>query len=215
MKKFLFLCTAIAVSTTVFSQQARFGIKGGVNLANQKIKASIPGMGSGSENGDGIVSFHIGGVAEIPFSPRFSFRPELLLSGKGTDLDGNLNGTPGTAKFRPFYIEVPLNVVFTHDFPDGIHFYAGAGPSVGFGVFGKAKYENLSDDVFQDSGFKRLDFGINLLAGIELNSGVTFGVNFTPGLANIYGQDLEGIDVNWTNRVFAFSVGYMLKRRRQ
>lgn len=213
MKKFLFLCTAIAVSTTVFSQ-ARFGIKGGLNLANQKIKASFMGQ-SGNETGDGIVSFHIGGVAEIPFSSHFSFRPELLLSGKGADLDGNFNGTPGTAKMRPYYIEVPLNVVFTHDFPDGIRFYAGAGPSIGFGVFGKVKYENLSDDAFQDSGFKRLDFGINLLAGIELNSGVTFGVNLTPGLANIYGQDLEGIDINWTNRVFAFSVGYMLNRRRK
>ena len=213
MKKFLFLCTAIAVSTTVFSQ-ARFGVKGGLNLANQKIKASVMGMG-GSKLADGIVSFHIGGVAEIPISTKFSFRPELLLSGKGSNLDGDVNGDPGTAKFRPFYIEVPLNFVYTHELPEGIRLFAGAGPSIGVGAFGKVKYENLSDDAFQDSGFKRMDFGINFLAGIELNSGVTFGVNFTPGLANIYNLDVEDIDINFTNKVFAFSVGYMFNRRRK
>ena len=214
MKKFLFLCTAIAVSTTVFSQ-ARFGIKGGINLANQKIKASVGGQ-SGSELGDGIVSFHVGGVAEIPLSPSIAFRPELLLSGKGSNLDGTLNGSSGTVELRPYYIEIPLNLVFTHDFPDGLHFIAGAGPSIGIGAFGKVKYQSLSDDAFQDSGFKRLDFGINLLAGLELNSGLTFGVNFTPGLANIYGQDdVQGIDITWTNRVCAFSVGYMFNRRKK
>lgn len=215
MKKLLFLCTAIAVTTTVFSQ-VRLGIKGGVNFANQKIKASFMGQ-SAKESGDGIISFHIGGVAEIPLSPKFAFRPELLISGKGANFDGNLNGDPGTVKMRPYYLEIPLNLAFTHDFPSGEHFYAGAGPSIGVGLFGKAEFEGESDDVFQDSGFKRLDFGINLMAGVELRSGLTLGVNITPGLANVYGQEIEDFDgdIKWTNTVFCISIGYMFNRRKQ
>jgi hypothetical protein len=218
MKKFLFLITAIAVSTTVFSQ-VRFGIKGGLNMANQKIKVSLMGQ-SYDQTGDGIVSFHVGGVAEIPIARNFAFRPELLLSGKGMNLDAEDPDTeePFTAKIRPFYLEVPLNVVYTHEFPAGLRFYGGAGPSIAYGLFGKVKGNGQEDDAFQDEGFKRFDFGINILAGIELNSGLTFGVNFTPGLANITeAEDTSGFgaDVKWTNSVFGVSVGYMFGRKQQ
>ena len=213
MKKFLFLCTAIAVSTTVFSQ-ARFGIKGGVNLANQNIKVSFMGQ-SADQSGDGILGFHIGGVAEVPISPRIAFRPELLLSGKGSDFEGtDDDDNPITAKIRPFYLELPLNVVYTHEFPTGLRLYGGGGPSIAYGIFGKAKGDGQNEDVFTDGGLKRFDFGINILAGIELNSGLTFGLNFTPGLANISDADTGGFegDLKWTNSVFGFSVGYMFGR---
>jgi hypothetical protein len=216
MKKFLFLCTAIAVSTTVFSQ-ARFGIKGGLNLANQKLSASLMGQ-KFDQSGDGIVSFHVGGVAEIPIAPNFAFRPELLISGKGCDMTVIDPDTEEetTGKFRPFYLEVPLNFVYKHEFPSGLGFYGGAGPSIAYGLFGKVKGGGESDDFFQDGAFKRFDFGLNLVAGIELTSGLTFGVNFTPGLANILdaeSDDFGDADVKWKNSNFAFSVGYMFGRK--
>src|SRR5687768_8525612 len=171
MKKLLFLTVAIAATMTVFSQ-ARFGIKGGVNFANQKMKITLMGQ-SGDQSGDGIVSFHVGGVAEIPIGENFAFRPELLLSGKGANWKGEDEDTeePITAKFRPFYLELPLNFVYKHYFPTGMRFYGGAGPSIGYGLFGKIKSEGESEDFFQDGAFKRFDFGINILAGVELSSG--------------------------------------------
>jgi hypothetical protein len=214
MKKFLFLITAIAVSTTVFSQ-ARFGIKAGLNLANQKIKASFMGQ-SASQKGDGILGFHVGGVAEVPISPSIAFRPELLLSAKGANFDGtDDDDNPINAKIRPLYIELPLNVVYTHEFPTGVRFYGGAGPSIAYGIAGKAKGDGTSEDVFTEGGLKRFDFGVNVLAGIELTSGLTFGVNFTPGLANISDADLGGFegDLKWTNSVIGFSIGYMFGGR--
>lgn len=217
MKKLLILCAVTALSVTVFSQ-ARFGIKGGLNLANQKLKVSFMGQ-SADQSGDGIVAFHIGGVAEIPIAQHFAFRPELLLSGKGTNFDGEDpdTGEPIKAKFRPFYLELPLNVVYAHETATGLKLYAGAGPSIGYGIFGKAKSGSQSDDFFQDGAFKRLDFGVNILAGLELTSGLTFGVNFTPGLANISDVETGGLgfdgDLKWTNTVVGFSVGYMFGGR--
>ena len=215
MKKSLLLIVAIATGTTVFSQ-VRFGLKGGINLASQKIKLSFMGE-SGSETGDGIIGFHIGGVAEVPISPSIAFRPELLLSAKGANFDGtNDDDEPITAKVRPLYIELPLNLVYTHDFPTGLRFYGGAGPSIAYGIAGKAKGDGTSEDIFTDGGLKRLDFGVNILAGIELTSGLTFGVNFTPGLANISDTDTGGFgDLKWTNSVFGFSIGYMFGRNAQ
>jgi hypothetical protein len=217
MKKFLFLCTAIAVSTTVFSQ-ARFGFKGGANFANQKLSVSFMGQNV-DQNGDGIVSFHVGGVAEIPVSPNFAFRPELLLSGKGCNMtvEDQNTGDETKGEFRAFYLEVPLNLVYTHEFPAGLRFYGGAGPSIAYGLFGKVKGSGQSDDFFQDSAFKRFDFGINIQAGIELTSGITFGVNFTPGLANILDGSggFDDYDVKWKNSYFGVSVGYMLGRKQE
>lgn len=218
MKKFLFLCVAITVTSTVFSQ-ARFGIKGGLNLANQKIKVSAMGQ-SYDQSGDGILSFHIGGVAEIPIATNFAFRPELLLSGKGSNMTVENPDTEeeSTGKFRPFYLELPLNFVYTHEFTTGLRFYGGAGPSIAYGLFGKVKSDGVSEDAFADEGFKRFDFGINILAGIELHSGLTLGVNFTPGLANILDMDkveVPGIgtfETKMSNSVFGVSVGYMFGR---
>lgn len=215
MKKLLFLCAAIAASTASFSQ-ARFGIKGGLSLPNQKVKVSLMGQ-SGSRTGDGIISFHLGGVAEIPIARNFAFRPELLLVGKGTNIDTEdpNTGDPIEAKFRPFYLELPLNLTYVHEFPTGIRFFGGAGPSLAYGVFGKAKTESGDDDFFQEGVFKRFDFGINLLAGVELNSGLTIGVNFTPGMTNITEVEVDDLDINWTNKVFSISVGYMFGRKQQ
>jgi hypothetical protein len=213
MKKLLFLCTALAVSATVFSQ-VRFGIKAGANLANQKLKASFMGE-SASRSGDGIVSFHIGGVAEIPIAQNFAFRPELLLSGKGANMDAEdpNTGDPIKAEFRPFYLEVPLNFVYAHELPTGPRLYFGAGPSIAYGLFGKVKGGGQDDDFFQDGVFKKFDFGINILGGIELASGLNFSISFTPGLANITDADFEDVDVTWKNSVVGFSVGYMFGGR--
>lgn len=216
MKKILLLCTVFAVSITVFSQP-RFGIKGGLNLANQKIKLSVMGQDF-DQSGDAILSFHIGGVAEIPITSYFSFRPELLLSGKGMNFTGeDDNGDPLEAKIRPFYLELPLNFVYTYETPTGLRLFGGVGPSIAYGLFGKVKSDGISEDAFQDEGFKRFDFGINILGGVELTSGLTFGINVTPGLVNITeAEDTSGFgaDVKWTNSYWGFSVGYMFGRNK-
>jgi hypothetical protein len=84
------------------------------------------------------------------------------------------------------------------------------------GLFGKIKSQGQSEDVFQDEGFKNFDLGLNILAGVQLTSGLTFSINYTPGLSNIYNgaEDLEDmIKMKWKNTVVGFSVGYMFARK--
>jgi hypothetical protein len=212
MKKTMLLLLAVSMAT-VAAAQARFGIKAGINIANENVKLTYLGF-SGDRSGDAIVGFHIGGVAEVPLGSNFSFRPELLLSGKGSNFTSvDDDSTSATAKIRPYYLELPLNIVYHHTLLSGTKLYGGAGPSIAYGLFGKAKSGGVSDDVFQDGGYKHFDVGINILAGVELKSGLTISANFTPGLANIYdGGDgvVQGAsNIKFRNTAFGFSLGYM------
>ena len=213
MKRSVLLSFILITAVSIVSAQTRFGIKAGINVANQNIKLRYMN-GSYNQSGDAIVNFHLGGVVDIPLNKHFAFRPELLLSGKGSDLPALFDdGSTATAKMRPYYIEAPLNFVYHHDFPSGVKLYGGAGPSIAVGVFGKAKAGGQSENVFRYGGLRRLDFGFNLLAGVELKQGITISANFIPGVANIFdGEDglVPGASgIKFKNTCFGFSVGYM------
>jgi len=69
----------IAASTTSQAQLVKFGIKAGVNFANQTGDAfDAPGIDK-----EGITSYHAGLVAEIKLLDKFAIQPELLYSTQG------------------------------------------------------------------------------------------------------------------------------------
>ena len=207
MKKLPLLLAALCLAQLTFSQ-TRFGIRGGVNIANQKVKINVFGSDV-TETGDAIASFHIGGVGEIGLSEFFFVQGSLMLNGKGCNLTGDDgNGNPTTANIRPYYLELPIVLLVKTQMPNSnLKVLAGAGPSLGYGLFGKVKSNGTSEDAFQSGGFKRFDFGIDLTAGVELQQGAQISFHYTPGLANIGPSD-SGYDINWKNRVISFSFAY-------
>jgi hypothetical protein len=217
MKKLLILFAVVCLSQIAAAQTTtRFGIRGGLNISNLKIKASAMGQ-SFSQSGDAIPTFHIGGMADIQLSEMFSIQPSLLLNGKGANIssdDGSGNTT--TAKIRPFYLELPVLLVVRTTIPNSnLSIFGGVGPSVGYGLFGKAKSDGQSSDVFGSDGFKRFDFGIDLAAGVELPSGFQFSFHFTPGLANIAPSSSDpSFDFSVKNKVLGFSIGYFLNQNK-
>ncbi|WAC02882.1 hypothetical protein N7U66_04435 [Lacinutrix neustonica] len=71
MKKLLFTAAIVALGfTTVNAQEVKFGAKAGVNLAT---------IGGDAEDVDGLTSFHVGGVAEIMVSEKFSVQPNWCI----------------------------------------------------------------------------------------------------------------------------------------
>ena len=76
MKKLLlFAAVAVFGLSNVNAQEVKFGAKAGVNFATI--------TGDETSGVDSRTAFHIGGVAEIVISEKFSFQPELLYSGQG------------------------------------------------------------------------------------------------------------------------------------
>lgn len=219
MKRITLFIAAILCAAVSFSQIS-YGLKGSLNIANQSIHVTEGGM-SGNESGSSIPSFQIGGFADIHAGKNFSFTPELLLSGEGTNLAGSdpNSGEPLTVKIRLYYLRIPLNLLYETDIKGGAKFFIGAGPDFGFGLFGKTSAGFSSQNSFEDSLFKRFDFGLNFISGVELQSGVRFSINYNLGLSSIIGDTFnsligstDGVDVKWRNRVISFSVGYVLNK---
>lgn len=192
MKKLL-LSAAIAIfaMANVNAQGVKFGAKAGLNLAN---------IGGDIEENKGIIGFHVGGVAEISFSEKFSLQPELLFSAQGTKFEEG--GDKLTMKLN--YISIP--VMAKYYVADGLSLEAG--PQIGILASAKAKYDIGGESETEDikDNFESLDLGLNFGLGYKLDSGLNFAARYNLGLANI-AKDSGDDKIN--NGVFQISVGFM------
>jgi len=205
MKK-LILCGAIALFgfLSANAQEVKFGAKAGVNLAT---------IGGDVEDADGRTSFHVGGVAEIMISDKFSVQPELLYSAQGLQSEYTETIFGSDVKFEEKlkldYINLPIMAKFY--VAEGLSIEAG--PQVGFLISAEseveASFEGDSENQTEDvkDGFKSVDFAAGIGLGYKLDSGLNFSARYTLGLANI--AEDAGDDFSIQNNVLQVSLGYM------
>ena len=230
MKKLIM--TAV-VSTTFFisssfAQESSVFLKAGLNLAN----VSVTDNGS-IEEANMLPSFHIGIQGDLPVTSFLSIQPGLLFGGKGSKTQ---SGSPSDASYykattNPFYIEVPVNVVFKAPISKDAKFFAGAGPYAAMGIAGKRKAEgkifgvsfssndkiDFSNDDPTTSGeegagfgiLKRFDYGLNGTVGFE-GANTSVSLNYGLGLAKLQSGSDSGTDNNNKHRVLSFSIGFRL-----
>ena len=121
------------------------------------------------------------------------------------------------SKVNLLYLDIPLSAKASFDL-GGTKIYGVFGPYLGFGLSGKSKYEEAFDGETEsdeedikwgsdedESDLKRLDFGLTMGAGVEINS-IQIGLSYALGLANISPYTDGGSKIN--NRVLGLSVGY-------
>ncbi|MGS2740551.1 porin family protein [Sinomicrobium sp. M5D2P17] len=175
MKKIILVIMAvIGVSIYGNAQSLHFGAKGGVNFASLS--------GDDADGFDGRTGFHIGLLAELGLTDKFSIQPEVLYSAQGaklSDTDLNLD-----------YVNVPI--LAKYYLTDG--FSIQAGPQFGINV--KDDWEGFDTDV------KSLD--ITGAVGVEYK----IGSFFAQGRYNFGLSDVAD-DGNIKNSVFQLSVGYL------
>ena len=210
-----------------FSQKA--SIQVGLNLANISI----------SDDGDvddtkKLTSFHAGITGDIPLAGFLYFQPGIFFTGKGTKSQSGdaSSATYFRATTNPYYIEIPVNLVFKTIVNEGPRLFAGAGPYIAAGVAGKneveGKYLGISFsskndiefsnddpstlDYEEGAGFgilKRFDYGLNGTIGLEGKS-MTLSVNYGLGLAKIQSGSQNGSDNNNKHRVLSLGLGIKL-----
>ena len=207
--KLFVVVIALMMTTELFAQN--FGIKAGLNLSKMIAK-----------DDDGIArddyykmkpGFHIGATAEFPFSDMLSFETGLLLSTKGYRVSEETLET----KLNLLYLDIPLSAKASFDLGEA-KIYGVFGPYLGFGLSGKSNYEETIGGVLyseegdvewgsdeNESDLKRLDFGLTMGAGVEINS-IQIGLTYGLGLADILSYNYGGAELN--NRVLGISVGY-------
>ena len=183
MKKIIL--SAIAIMTIGFAnaQETKFGLKGGLNIANV----------SGLSDSASLTSFHIGGVVEIKVSEKFSVQPELLYTAQG--VKGNSNNS-GSVELN--YIAIPVMAKY-YVAPK---FALEAGPQVAFNTAAKSVFGGNSVDIkeFVNS----TDFSMNVGASFDVTDNFFAGVRYTAGLTKVF-KDSQ--DSN-KNNVFQIFVGY-------
>jgi hypothetical protein len=225
--RFSFLALAITGYVTSQAQSAR--IQGGINLAN----VSVTGDGQVDE-AKTLTSFNAGLITDIPLGGFVSLQPGLLFTGKGTRTQ---SGDPNSANYykattNPYYLEVPVNLVFKLPVGKDVHFFAGAGPYAAIGIAGKNKVEGKylgigfnseesirfsNDDPTttnyeEGAGFgilKRFDYGLNGTAGFE-GKAMTISAGYGLGLAKLQSGSNSSNNEENKHRVWSFSLGFKL-----
>ncbi len=183
-------------------QRVRFGVKGGVNLANlyidevtdEKAKAGL----------------HAGLWMKAPIGEFFAIQPELIWSSKGSKI-GEYKNIPftqdGQVRFNLNYVDLPVLASLTLG-PVSIQ----AGPYVSYLI--NANVKNLKEDLstgaakdLDKTDFNAVDYG--LAGGLALDiKGFQLGARYNYGLREIGKSDVAGqITKNAKNSVAQVFVG--------
>ena len=224
VKLFLIVIAIMMATDKLFSQE--FGIKAGFNSSNMHV---VEDGSIISEDFNMRTGFHIGATAEFPLTEIFSLETGLLISTKGviykqllTEEDTGFN-YESKVNLSPLYLDIPVTAKASFDIGGGAKIYGVFGPYAAIGLSGKIKQEEsingatTSEEIdiewgsdIESSNFKRMDFGLIMGAGVELNS-IQIGLNYSLGLANISPQ--TNVKVN--NRVLGISVGYKFGEKKK
>ncbi len=207
MKKLLLSAVLIALVGLTATAQSRFGIIAGPSFG--KFKAKSSGL---TISGSSLTSFHAGFLMDAALTENIYFQPQLLLSGKGGKME--ITNTV-EATLNPFFVEVPLNFLYKAPAGSG-KVFAGLGPYVGVGIFGKSKGESDGTSVSEniqfgsedDDDMKRFDYGANFVAGYEFANGLLINVNYSLGLADL-SPATDGGDASFKLQYFGISLGYL------
>ncbi len=194
-KTFLLLVLAVVgVSTSSNAQEYwNFGIKGGANFTNM--------TSDGFEDNNSRTGFHLGVLAEIPVSDRFSIQPEVLYSTQGTKDEGSNY----TDEYNLDYIQVPVIAKFY--IIDGLALEAG--PSFNFLVDEDYKYESGLLDIRTDSELaSTFEFGGALGASYKFNNGFFLNGRYLAGFTDAFDSDSFDEDAI-KNNGFQLGVGFI------
>jgi hypothetical protein len=194
MKKIV-LVLALLGSAVAINAQVKIGAKAGLNIAG--VSTNDAEFNDEKKN---LTSFHVGAVIDVPVTESFSFQPHLVLNGKGV----GIKHEDHTDKVRFTTLDIPLNAVFRTK--GG--FFVGAGPNLGFNLSAKEVGEEGTTNFkfgSEAGQIKRLDFGLNFLAGFQSKSGFFASVNYLRGLSNL--QNVDGF--SWRNNILGISAGFL------
>lgn len=223
MKKTSFLILTLCSTALAFAQNTqpqlrtpmakttRFGIRGGVNLADLRAKG-LP-AGTPATDANSKTAFNGGVFVNIPLGTRnIKFQPEISYSSQGGKLRTS-GSTANTYEQDLDYINLPLNFQFAAN--NGL--FVQTGPQVGFLVGaersgGTAGFVNSGNK----NDFDKFDLAWGAGVGYLSRIGLGVDLRFTYGIANVVADDAAASTTTapslkggtWKNNVAQFSLIY-------
>jgi len=210
----------------LFTNKGGLYIKGGLNLANVTT-TSDGAVNSAKTRG----SFNIGLLGDIPLADVLSLQIGAEFTGKGSRAQYNSSLYTGTYTFRPYYIEVPVDLAVKIPVGPQMALLLGAGCYGAVGVAGNYETDVVSGAggstssqsiKWTDSGdittgnengsgagvLRRYDFGLNFLAGLEVGP-VQMTAGYDMGLTKL-SSTADNNDDNDKNRVWSLNLAFRL-----
>jgi hypothetical protein len=203
-----FLTVLFFLSTTIFtSAQFAVGPKLGINFS------TVGGDDIEKEDKDmlkSLVTYQFGLSAEFSINENFAIQPELLYYQKGFALDDSKSEEVTEAKQILNYLELPVLAKAIIPVGNGPEFFITAGPSVGYGINGKVKYNGEEEDIdFDEDNIRRFDFSVSFGAGAQfpVSTGKVFiDARYLLGLSPLSDYE-DPADVK--NRGYAIAAGFL------
>lgn len=196
--KFLPILALLLIGTVGFGQ---IGIRAGVNLAN---------FSAEDYDGSAKLGFNLGLFYQIEAGDMLMIQPELNFMQQGSKSSFDFGGTKVESSITTNYIQVPLLVKAVFGDRSATSFFVEAGPYLGYGLSGSNNYcedeqcETESID-WESDGVKRMDYGIQAGAGVNINANLFINARYILGLANINEDSTETIKNTGINIALGYS----------
>jgi hypothetical protein len=193
------------------AKTVRFGVRGGVNLADLTAK-EVP-SGSNFSEAQSKTAFNGGIFVNIPLgASMFRFQPEISYSSQGGKVQGGSGSTAGRTFEQDLdYVNIPLN--FQLMTTNG--FFVQTGPQVGFLVGAEVNSPSSGSGVTAGGNKDDFDkFDLAWTGGIGYLSRVGLGIDlrYNIGIANVVADDARTAapfrGQTWKNSVGQFSLIY-------
>ncbi|MEP2668243.1 MAG: porin family protein [Cyclobacteriaceae bacterium] len=164
--------------SAVKAQEARMGVKGGLNISNLYV--------DNVNDENSRLGFNVGLYGQILSNEFFAIQPELLYTTKGSknEYDGFVDQD---VKFNLNYLEVPVLAVFKLGEVAELHAGGYGSYLLGANVSYAGDLINGGEELDRDN-FKSYDYG--LVGGLSLNFGnVQIGTRYNYGLVKLAKTD--------------------------
>ena len=202
MKNFRYFLVAMAAMTafSAHAQQVKFGVKGGFDLTELKLKNAGEIF-----KADNNVGWFVGPTMKLSLPGGLGFDLSALYNQRETDLGifyvpNNSSDVRPLDKLKTKQVIVPLNVRYTIGLSDMFSIFGYAGPQVAFRLGDEVqKLADLRDEV-AEWRLKDSNFSVNVGAGITINH-VQLSANYNVGVGKTG-------DVTWRDATQAASEGF-------
>lgn len=176
-KTFIIAGALLAMSFSAQAQLAKFGIKGGLNYAN---------INGSDIQTDAITSYHVGLVAELKLTDRFSVQPELLYSTQGATYKNAITEFKNELGYLaiPVLAKVYLNKTISLE----------VGPQASFLLSEKNDLDLKDSNTF--------DFSVNAGLGVKITENFFLQGRYNLGLTDV------SKDAETKNSVVQVSAGF-------
>ena len=202
MKNFRYFLVAMAAMTafSAHAQQLKFGVKGGFDLTELKLKNAGEIF-----KADNNVGWFVGPTMKLSLPGGLGFDLSALYNQRETDLGifyvpNNSSDVRPLDKLKTKQVIVPLNVRYTIGLSDMFSIFGYAGPQVAFRLGdGVQKLADLRDEV-AEWRLKDSNFSVNVGAGITIEH-FQLSANYNIGVGKTG-------DVTWRDATHAASEGF-------